>query len=192
MNNFILEKILPLNLHGGFSEFNRESLLAIFNSKKIDTALEIGSWLGLSSSFIAKNVSDKLYCIDPWDLQEEQAQHVSWAEHGPTLYNQFLSNMIHLGLTEKVVPLRGFSDQVLPRLDIKFDLVFIDGSHKYENVKKDILNSSKLLKDGGIICGDDWGLPPSEISIGVIRAVLECASILKKNIKTNNTFWQLE
>ena len=33
----------------------------------------------------------------------------------------------------------------------KFDLIFIDGLHKYKQVKKDILNSIKILNDNGVI-----------------------------------------
>ena len=37
----------------------------------------------------------------------------------------------------------------------KFDLIFIDGLHTYEQVKKDFINSSKVINDGGIIILDD-------------------------------------
>ena len=37
----------------------------------------------------------------------------------------------------------------------KFDLVFIDGLHHYEQVKKDIINSLKVLKNGGMILMHD-------------------------------------
>jgi len=42
----------------------------------------------------------------------------------------------------------------------KFDIVFIDGLHKYEQVKKDILNSIKCLTENGIILVHDC-LPDS-------------------------------
>ena len=36
-----------------------------------------------------------------------------------------------------------------------FDIIFVDGLHEKQQVKKDILNSIKFLKDGGtIICHD--------------------------------------
>ena len=42
----------------------------------------------------------------------------------------------------------------------KFDLIFIDGLHEYKQVKKDILNSLKCLKENGIILVHDC-LPDS-------------------------------
>ena len=37
----------------------------------------------------------------------------------------------------------------------KFDLIFIDGLHEYQQVRKDILNSIKCLKEGGFILVHD-------------------------------------
>ncbi|MDA9960625.1 class I SAM-dependent methyltransferase [Candidatus Pelagibacter sp.] len=37
----------------------------------------------------------------------------------------------------------------------KFDIIFIDGLHMYEQVKKDILNSINCLNDGGIVLVHD-------------------------------------
>ena len=185
------KQLLPLNLHGGFSKYNQHSLQEIFEQNDIKRAVEIGSWLGLSSSFIASNVKERLYCVDIWEIQEEQAQHASWKAIGDTLYDQFLSNMIHLNLTDKVVPIKLPSQEAVINFNDKVDLVFVDGSHKYENVKHDILEWSKHLEDNGIICGDDWGVPVSDISEGVVRAVKECSQILNKKIETNVTFWRL-
>ena len=42
-----------------------------------------------------------------------------------------------------------------------FDLVFIDGSHYYRDVRRDIELALRILKPGGIICGDDLEILPS-------------------------------
>ena len=41
-----------------------------------------------------------------------------------------------------------------------FDLIFIDGLHHYEQVKKDINNSLKFLKKGGVCIIDDTSWLP--------------------------------
>ena len=43
------------------------------------------------------------------------------------------------------------SDEFFKSNNIKFDIIFIDGLHIYEQVKKDILNSIKFLNPNGII-----------------------------------------
>ena len=58
--------------------------------------------------------------------------------------------------TWKVDHCRGVSKEVLPGLESgSFDIVYIDGSHDYENVVKDICEGCRLVCDGGYICGDD-------------------------------------
>ena len=51
--------------------------------------------------------------------------------------------------------IRKKSDDFFSTNKDKFDLVFIDGLHIYEQVKKDILNSLKCLKKNGIILVHD-------------------------------------
>jgi len=56
--------------------------------------------------------------------------------------------------------IRKTSDEFFKENKIYFDLVFIDGLHMYEQVKKDILNSLKFLNSNGIILVHDC-LPES-------------------------------
>jgi len=51
----------------------------------------------------------------------------------------------------------------------KFDLIYIDGSHEYEEVKLDIISCLKFLNPGGMIAGHDY----NSSCPGVIRAVDE-------------------
>jgi hypothetical protein len=50
---------------------------------------------------------------------------------------------------------RKTSDDFFKMNKKKFDIVFIDGLHVYEQVKKDILNSVNCLKENGIILVHD-------------------------------------
>ena len=51
--------------------------------------------------------------------------------------------------------IRKTSDDFFEVNDEKFDIVFIDGLHTYDQVKKDILNSVDCLKENGIILVHD-------------------------------------
>ena len=53
-----------------------------------------------------------------------------------------------------------------------FDLVFIDGLHTYSQVKKDILNSLKILNNGGLILLHDC-LPKDYFAHAVPRSVID-------------------
>ena len=50
---------------------------------------------------------------------------------------------------------RKTSDEFFRENKKKFDIVFIDGLHTYDQVKKDIINSVKCLKENGIILVHD-------------------------------------
>ena len=52
--------------------------------------------------------------------------------------------------------LRLTSDQFFVQNKAKFDLIFLDGLHTYEQTKKDLLNSLKIINDGGVIVLDDF------------------------------------
>lgn len=72
------------------------------------------------------------------------------------------------------------SQVLLPRLLAEgrvFDLVFIDGNHRFEGVFLDLIYSGRLLKEEGIVFVDDVQLP------AVQRAVNFCVS---------NLAWRIE
>lgn len=52
----------------------------------------------------------------------------------------------------------GSSHDVLPKLKGRYDLIYIDGSHLYEDVYKDIVDSMKLITPDGVILLDDYGV----------------------------------
>ena len=60
------------------------------------------------------------------------------------------------------------SDDFFLQNNLKFDCVFIDGLHIYDQVKRDILNSSKFLNENGFILVHDC-LPKSLSSQAVPR-----------------------
>jgi len=88
--------------------------------------------------------------------------------------------------------LRMTSDQFFIDNKEKFDLIFIDGLHIYEQVIKDIFNSIKVLKENGIILVHDclprklWYQTPTRMSDtwngDVWKAIVECRTL--ENIDT--------
>jgi len=96
--------------------------------------LEIGSLLGVSARVLARYGG--VTCVDPW----------------PWGMTAFIRNTSDL----PVWPIRGASWNVLPKLrDRYFDLAYIDGSHLEGDVAGDIRECRRLVRPGGIICGDD-------------------------------------
>lgn len=69
--------------------------------------------------------------------------------------------------------------------DNYFDIVYIDAAHDYELVKKDLEAWFPKIKQGGIICGDDYvdGWP------GVIKAVNEFFNTDKMKVIGRQQWW---
>jgi hypothetical protein len=151
------------------------------------TIIEVGSWKGRSAAnmmAICKRLGldARLLCIDTWlGSHENYARHDGdnrWLHEAlrleagyPRLHELFLSNMMHLGLTERVTPLplpATIAARVVAEKNIVADVIYIDGSHDYEDCKADLANYWPLLRQGGILFGDDYQAWP-----GVTRAVDE-------------------
>ena len=141
------------------------------NLKNINI-LEIGSWLGASALSFAQGLVDhnnaqgSITCIDAWvpffneEKNSNDIHKNMQAMLGSDIaYNIFLHNIKTLPKSITCQHLKGQSDNIMPMLKAEqFDVIFIDADHTYEPVKKDILHSIPLIKDGGIICGDDLNL----------------------------------
>ncbi len=76
----------------------------------------------------------------------------------PTLYYQFLANIVKTKNTNRIFPLPQTSNnaaKILKHYKIKSDFIYIDGSHEFLDVYHDLLNYWDILSDKGIIIGDD-------------------------------------
>jgi len=127
-----------------------------------DEILEIGSFMGRSTSYLATNIINSgkkihLYALDTF---EGSSEHANLAIKGG-FYQEFQNNcqvFIDKGV---VTPVKSRSDDAntLKRFHNKsFQIIIIDGAHEYEPVMDDILNWWPKLKEGGTMVGDDMSL----------------------------------
>jgi predicted O-methyltransferase YrrM len=150
-------------------------LYGLVRSMKPEICVEIGSARGKSACFIGmalkENGHGRLYAIDP---------------HEPTAWNDtnsvdtfetFLGNISALELSKQVTVIRSHSQDAARDWDRPIDLIFIDGDHSYEGVKRDWDLFVPHIKPFGIVVFHDtmWDLPPYQIGarddIGVPRFV---------------------
>lgn len=128
-------------------------LLTLSKAKKV---VEVGSWLGESTSIIADFIKPegRVYVVD-WFKGSPDTDLESIAQE-TDIYKIFDSNLKELNLRQYVHPFIMESHKAVDFIkDSSIDLVFIDACHKYESVKRDISSWMPKLRNGGIICGHD-------------------------------------
>ena len=128
-------------------------LLELAAANKTGNFVEIGSYLGASSCFIAAGIkraggASKLYCVDTW-LND------SMTEGGRDTYGEFLKNTSKY--KEFIIPLRNTSEAASKIFDDKINFLFIDGDHSYEFVKDDIDSWLQKLNSGAVVIFHDYG-----------------------------------
>lgn len=149
--------------------------------------LEVGSWAGGSAITWAEALKryaggGQVLCVDPWKPYFKMVdrpdvpvyRRMAEALEQDTIYDLFLHNVEAAGHADVVRPLRGQSTELLPTLPREgFDIVFVDGDHSYRAVQEDLKAAMELVREGGILCGDDLELQLSEIDEAHARAEVE-------------------
>lgn len=139
--------------------------------------VEVGTWKGASAIHMA-DVCDALgldttiVCVDTWLGSPEHLlkrdRPEMWPSlrmrHGyPQLYFQFAANVVHRGHQRRIVPLPQTSDNaavVLRRLVREVDVVYVDAAHEHDPVLQDLRSYWPMVREGGVLIGDDHKHPP--------------------------------
>lgn len=152
--------------------------------------LEIGAFDGIGTNMLLdeffKNKKTVLYTVDPF-LADETTPQVN-AETRVL----FVQNLEAGGHKEQIHLLAEKSCDVLPGLierELTFDFIYVDGSHKEEDVKEDAKNAWDLLKVGGIIGFDDY-LWTAEGVDGPKKAIDEFEAEHKDQLQLLYSDWQ--
>ena len=135
--------------------------------------VEIGSWQGRSTSFLARAVHHSknglFYAVDHFkgNVGKESFYRVGKNDLSD-LENGFWSNMRRVGLSDSVQLLNMANEEAEKELrNIKIRFLFIDGDHTKEGVEKDIELFFPKLMERSIVVFDDF----SEGFPGLIEAV---------------------
>ncbi len=116
-----------------------EYIYNLYKNKKIDSILEIGTAVGYSAICFTKLLNDNGK-IDTIERDEER-------------YLEAKENIKKAEVKDKINILFGDAVEILPTLNEKYDMVFIDAAKgKYPFFLKEAL---RLLKEDGIILADN-------------------------------------
>jgi SAM-dependent methyltransferase len=170
-----------------------------------DTILEIGSWKGQSSINMAKTIkrlglNSIIVCVDTWlgsvdfiaaENKLDNSRDCYPVFGYPQVYYHFLANVINHNVNDIIVPFPqvcSIACQWFISNNLKFDLIYIDGSNNYEDIMYDLHCTWKVLNNEGIIFGDDFN---NHNFPSIKKAVNEfCKSYnLSYDLNENELFW---
>lgn len=154
-------ELLPYNDGEGahsYPNYKLSSFQNLLRSRKIDTVIEIGAFLGKSSSAILSLIDSraKIICIDSW-LPHTVGKAKNKGVNDP--YQQFLSNIVHQNYQDRVFAVKEDSRNALGYVKgMEADFIYVDGDHTTNGVFADISNYFNRLSENGLMGGDDWWL----------------------------------
>lgn len=181
--------------------------VALAPDDKPSRFVELGSFLGQSTAYMATRIRDSgkpitFYAVDLWRLDPRNDHNGYIAKYGDNIFPQFLKNMEACGVKDYVHPVPestteaalGFRSQISTSnsCEIKnddsglsFDFIFVDASHQYEDVYRDLVNYWPLVAEGGTMAGHDIYMD------GVKRAVDKYFGQLglKSNLQFTPSCW---
>lgn len=138
----VTEWAKEMNAHKPTLEYGRE-IFELVKSVKPDyqNALEIGSAWGVSALAILMAGKGHLTSVD----KDDQAKAPIEVE----------ANNLLERFTFRLMP----SDWFFAQNSKTFDLIYVDGSHLYDNAKPDFFNAWDALEAGGLFVCDDFTHP---------------------------------
>ena len=202
--NPILSKIHPGDIYSGFTAKPEaidgwgggDPIFAqLVNALRPEVIIEVGTWKGQSAITMAEScrgagLKTAIICVDTWLGSEEHILGVSATitrEHGyPTLYHQFLSNVVNRGVQEFIVPLpapSSIASHVLAKHGISANLIYLDADHQFESVLADLEAFYPLLKNNGTMFGHDYNWE------SVRRALQQFCTARRLSFYNQDFFW---
>lgn len=149
----------------GWFNFQKAYDEAITNAKDDDVFIEIGCFLGKSTAYMAQKIKESgkkinFYVIDPLssDFVDDKSLHQCF--QSKSQYSMFIDFFRELDLLDQINLLQMTSDEAFTHLKaMKAKFIFIDGSHEFDQVNKDIANFKQLMQADSTIGGDDFYCP---------------------------------
>lgn len=152
-----------------------QPLAQLIKERGYKTGVEVGTAYAGNALHLLQNVElESLICIDPYLYYP--------AMPGFTCQEEY--DILHRFAVDRLAP---FKEAIILKLtskqfinDIigaKYDFVFLDGSHDYEDVKWECENYAGIVKEGGVLSGHDYN-----IFEGVNKAVDEFSKAAGKEV----------
>lgn len=146
--NFDELRQISRNIPGWLADEEGELLYKLAKNCTKGEIVEIGSWKGKSIVWLAEGSRAgrglKIHAIDPHEGYD-----------GMSTLKEFRQNVEKAGVKNMVIPIVKTSEQAAKNFGKPVGFIFIDGSHEYDDVKKDFELWFPKLIDGGVMAFHD-------------------------------------
>ena len=162
--------------------------------KIIETnGFEIGAEVGVAYGGNAENVLqiegvEKFYGVDPYRHREDVTDTMNFSQEDfDDICKHTLQRLSKYGNRFELV--RKLSVEAVNHVPDNLDFVYIDGNHSYHGVLDDLGAWFFKVKDGGILCGDDYNHPDLP---GVKKSVDAFFRRFDWNVNVEDRVWWVE
>ena len=132
----------------------KKHLLQIISIRLENHILEIGSYEGASACFFSdvllNHPNSSLTCVDPF-IADDTTFNV-----GEETFQRFCSNIQRSKHAAKVTLHKMLSRDFFTGNKKLYNLIYIDGSHKLEDIEHDFREAMKIVCKQGVIWMDDY------------------------------------
>lgn len=176
---------VPASEHGWFGPEHVE-LLSPCVGPKTQVILELGSWMGKSTRWLANQAPQAtVIAVDHWQGSPEHVNDENYRKLIPTLYDTFIKGC--WPLKDRIIALKMDTVQGMWTVlghEVMPDVIYLDASHEYEDVRRDLEILFNLFPKA-LLAGDDLLWP------GVERAVREKMRERRLKIgRKHNVWWR--
>jgi hypothetical protein len=121
-------------------------------AQTMESVVEVGSWKGRSTKALLEGCKGTVYAIDHWQGSEGELDSTHKEVKDKDIYAEFMKNV---GEYPNLKVMKMPSVEAAKQFENKsVDMVFLDGGHRYSEVKADI--EAWLPKAKKLICGHDY------------------------------------
>jgi hypothetical protein len=151
------------------ASIGRLLILGVYMGRDIAYLLDIARGLGRPLHVVGVDkFSDD--CCEDWP---QDRRPLNWQQAGfgtPPSLEAAKANLAGLGFADSVTLHKARDEVFLTSCSERFDAIYIDTSHDYTTVARQIRQIAGLLTEDGLLCGDDYS---DQGTWGVKRAVNE-------------------
>lgn len=169
---------------GGITPTEGELLSRLASAVRAGCIVEIGSFRGLSALALARGVREgrspsppPIYCIEP----HRPFVGLYGGIFGPTDRGAFFETMASSGAFKEVALINLTSEEVVPGWREEVALLFVDGDHRYQAVRRDLELWDPFVRLGGIVALDD-AIDKTGGPIRVIHELIESGRFRKTEV----------